>query len=117
MKNKTLAIFGIGTYILSVLSSVTDIKGNSIAPIALILISGIAMVAFIVVATVRLWKMTKNLSIALAFSAFALFVLIVIQEFALPLYGSPIIILLNTIKVINFVVFIWVIIKLFKSKE
>ena len=117
MKNKTLAIFGIGTYILSVLSSATNLEGNSIAPIALIVISGIATIVFIIMATVRLWKKAKNLSIMFVSSALILFILMVIQEFTLSSYGSPIIILLNIVKVINFVVFGWVIIKLFKLKN
>jgi len=117
MKNKTLAIFGIGTYILSVLSSATDLEGNSTTPVVLIAISGITIVAFIVIATVRLWKEAKNLSIIFASSALVLFILTVIQEFTLPSYGSPIIILLNIIKVINLLIFIWVIIKLFKLKN
>ncbi len=117
MKNKTLAIFGIGTYILSVLSSATNLEGNSIAPIALIVISGIATIVFIIMATVRLWKKAKNLSIMFVSSALILFILMVIQEFTLSSYGSPIIILLNIVKVINFVVFVWVIIKLFKLKN
>ena len=117
MKNKTLAIFGIGAYILSVLSSATDLEENSVVPIGLIVISGIAIIVFIIVATVRLWKMAKNLSIMLVFSTLVLFVLMAIQEFTLPLYGSPIIILLNIVKVISFVVFILVIIKLFKLKN
>lgn len=117
MKNKTLAIFGIGTYILSVLSSATDLEGNSIAPIALIAISGIATIVFIVMATVRLWKEAKNLSIMLVSSALILFILIVIQEFTLSSYGNSIIILLNIVKVINLVAFVWAIIKLFKLKN
>jgi uncharacterized membrane protein YhaH (DUF805 family) len=117
MKNKTLAIFGIGTYVLSVLSSATDLKGNSVVPITLIAISGIVTAVFIIMATVRLWKETKNFSIILVSSVLILFILTIIQELTLPLYGSPIIILMNIVKVINFVVFVWAIIKLFKLKN
>ena len=117
MKNKALAIFGIGTYILSVLSSATDLDGNSIAPITLIIMSGIATTAFIIMATVRLWKEAKNLSIILASSTLILFTLTIIQEFVLFSYGSPIIILLSIVKAINFVAFAWAIIKLFKLKH
>lgn len=62
MKNKTLAIFGIGAYILSVPSSATNLWGSSIVPDTLIFISGIATAAFVVMATIRLWRKAKNLS-------------------------------------------------------
>ena len=117
MKNKILAIFGIVTYILSVLSSATDLEGNSVAPTALIVISGIATIIFIVMATIRLWKEAKNLSIILASSALILFIFTVIQTLTLPSYGSTIIILLNIVKIVNFIAFVWAIIKLFKSKN
>jgi hypothetical protein len=117
MKNKTLAIFGIGTYILSVLSSATDLEGNSTAPVALIVISGITTIVFIVMATVRLWKEAKNLSIMLVSSALILFIFTIIQEFTPPSYGNPIIILFNIVRVIYFVAFVWVVIKLFKAKN
>jgi hypothetical protein len=109
MKNKTLAIFGIGTYILSVLSSATDLEENSVAPIALITISGIATEVFIIMAIVRLWKEAKGVSIILASSAVILFILSVIHGVGSPSYGKLLIILLNITKVINFVAFIWVI--------
>lgn len=117
MKNKTLAIFGIATYILLVLSSATDLEGNSVVPTGLIAISGIATAVFIVMATFRLWKEAKTLAITLASSAFILFILLVIQSVILPSYGTPIIILLNIFKVINFIVFVWAIVKLFKMND
>ncbi len=107
MKNKTLAIFGIGTYILSVLSSATDLEGNPVPPTALIAISGIATAVFIIMAIVRFWKKAKSASVLLASSAVILFILSVVQGVALPSYGSPIIILLNITRVIYFIAFIW----------
>ena len=117
MKNKTLAIFGIGTYILSVLSSAENLEGVSVAPVALVVISGIATLIFIVLATIRLWKETKILAIMLPSTAFILFVFTIIQTLIEPPYGSPVIILMNLVKVINFVVFILVIVKLFKINK
>ncbi|MBU4350905.1 hypothetical protein KKH63_01050 [Patescibacteria group bacterium] len=117
MKNKTLTIFGIITYLLSVLSSITDLEGNSTAPAVLIVISGIATIVFIVMATVRLWKEAKKLSIIFASSALILFIFTIIQEFTLPSYGNPIIILFNIVRVIYFVTFVLVIIKFFKTKD
>ena len=117
MENKALAIFGIGTYILSVLSSATDLEGNPTMPFILIVISGIATIVFIIMAVIRLWKEARGISIALLSLTIILFILSVIQGIVLPSYGSPIIILLNVAKVINFIVFFWAIIKLFKVKQ
>jgi hypothetical protein len=115
MKKRTLAIFGIGTYALSVLSSATNLEGNSVMPIALIIISGIATTIFIIMAIIRLWKEARGVSITLAFSAVILFILSVIQEAISSSYGNPIIILLNIAKVIYFIVFVWAIVKLLKK--
>ncbi len=109
MKNRTLAIFGIGTYILSVIASAEDLEGNSVVPIALIAISGIATTIFIVMATIRLRKSQKGASISLVSSSVVFFILSVVQEIDSPPYGSPLIILLNITKVINFIAFIWAI--------
>jgi hypothetical protein len=116
MKNKTIAIFGIGTYILSVITSATDLEGNFRLPIALIAISGIATAIFIIMAVFRLWKVAKGVSITLASSAVILIILSVIQVVVTPSYGSPVIVLLNITKVINFIAIVWAIIKLFKTK-
>lgn len=112
MKNKTIAIIGIGSYISSVITSATDLEGNFVYPIALIAISQIVKVIFTILATVRLWKTARYVSIILASSAIILFVLSVIQEVTLPKYGSPIIILLNVTKIIHFVAFFYAIILL-----
>lgn len=109
MKSKTLVILGIGTYILSVLSSAEDLAGNYTAPTALIAVSGIATIAFVVLATIRLWKGARDISIMLVSSEVILTILTVIQEATLPKYGSPIIILLNFTKIANFVIFFYVI--------
>ena len=100
MKSKTLAIFGIGTYILSVLSSATDLEGNSVAPIVLIAISGIATIAFYTMATIRLWKMHKSAPILLICSAVILVILLLAQGVA-PLY-------IIITEIINFIAFFWV---------
>jgi len=119
MKNKTLAIFGIGTYILSVLSSATDLEGDSTAPSTLIAISGIVTVAFIIMATIRLWKEAKGVSIALVSSGVILTIITVMaaQGIISLSYGSSVIILWNVTRIINFVAFFWAIVKLFKIKN
>jgi hypothetical protein len=117
MKNKTIAILGIGSCILSVITSATDLEGNFRFPIALIAISGILSIIFTVAATVRLWKGARYVSIILASSIIILFVLGVVQGIASPAYGSPIIILSNITIVIHFVAFIWAIIKLWVTDK
>jgi len=107
MKNKTLAIFGIGIYILDVITSAENLEGNFILPVVLIAISGIITIIFYVMATVLLWKEERLLSIMLVSSTIILFVLGVIQEVTLPQYGSAIIILLNVTKVIHFIIFFY----------
>ncbi|TSA44822.1 hypothetical protein D4R51_03025 [bacterium] len=117
MKNKTLAIFGIGTYILGVITSATDLEGNFRFPIVLGAISEIATIIFIVMAVIRLWKGSKYVSIMLASSTIVLFALTIIQEITLPQYGSLIIILLNVTKVINFLVAIYAIFLLWAMEK
>jgi len=112
MKNKTIAIIGIGSYILSIITSAKDLEGNFVSPIILIATSGILTVIFTVAATVRLWKTARYVSIILASSAIILFVLGIIQEVTLPEYGSAIIILLNVTKIIHFLAFFYAIILL-----
>lgn len=117
MKNKVLAIFGIGTYVLSILSSATDLDGNSVSPIFLTIISGIATALFIIMAIVRLWKEVKHLSIIFLLATSIHFTLAVIQEIYSPEYGNLIIILQNISKIIYVIAFIWVIVVLFRIKS
>jgi hypothetical protein len=112
MKNKALAIFGIGTYILSVIASATNGSGDSVFPIALITISGIATTVFIIMATIRLWKKAIIVSILLASSAVIVFILSVVQGVTPASYGSPLIILLSITKIIHLIVFIWAVVLL-----
>ena len=116
MKNKTLAIFGIGTYILSVLSSI-EIGGTYAVPPLLIAISGLATLTFIILASIRLWKEAKGLVITYIVSGFTLFIFTVIQILTSAPDGSPIIILMNLAKVVYLISFIMVIIKLFRIKD
>jgi len=113
--NKALAIFGIVTYILSVLSSAENLEGNSVAPITLIAISGIAIVVFYVMAAIRLWKIHKIAVILLITSVIIYVILLIIQGITSPSYGSSTIILLNITKVIKLIAFIWVVALLWKT--
>jgi len=112
MKNKTLAIYGIGTYILSVITSTSDIEGNPVFPVAVILISGFAGFLFFIMATIRLWNHARNVVLIYMFSTIILIILSVIQEITSPTDGSPIIILLNVTKIIHFIAFVWAVLAL-----
>ncbi len=92
MRSKTLAIFGIGAYILSVISSVEDLAGNYTAPTVLIAVSAIAMLVFMIMAVVRLWKTQKISSILFLISS----------VISLIYISAP-------VKIINFILFIWVV--------
>jgi len=92
IKNKTLAILGIGAWILSVLSSAEDLAGNYTAPSALIVISAIAVLVFTIMAVVRLWKTQKVTTVLFLASSLTTLVYI----------SAP-------VKIINFVLFIWVV--------
>ena len=117
MKGKTIAIIGVLSWILGIITSATDDSGNFVSPIFLIAISGIATFIFTLLAIIRLWKSERYLSLALIFSTVTLAVLSAIQEITLPKYGSPIIILTNIIKVANFIIFVYAVCLLWaKSK-
>lgn len=92
MKSKTLAIFGIGTWILSVASSAEDLGGNYTAPTTLIVTSAIATLVFTIIAVVRLWKTQKVTAVLFPASSLV----------SLVYTSAP-------IKIINFVLFIWVV--------
>lgn len=117
MKNIALAIFGIGTYILSVLSSAENLEGASIAPTSLITISGVATLVFIILATIRLWKEARSLVITYIVSEVIFFGFTITQILILAPYGSPVIVLMNFAKIVNFIAFILVIIKFFGMKN
>ena len=117
MKNKTLVFLGIGSYLLSVISSSTDLQGNFASPVVLIAVSGIVTVIFVIMATIRLWKVARYLSIMLASSEIILAVLTVVQVNSSLQYGSPLIVLLNITKVVNLIVFVWAVIKLFNKNN
>lgn len=116
IKNRTLSIIGIGTIILGIISSATDISGDSIAPNILLIISVILTIGFTIMATAHLWNEAKVTSILLVSAFVTLIILSVIQAISSPSYGNLLIIIVNITKVIVFVATIWAIIKLFKTK-
>ncbi len=80
MSNRAIAIFGVGAYLLSVVSSAQDAEGMSTVPLAVVVVSGILTVLFLITAMARLWKNARYASIILASSAIALLVLGVVVE-------------------------------------
>ena len=117
MKTKALAIFGLLTYVMSIFSSAESIEGVSVAPTSLIALSGISTITFILLATIRLWREAKSLAISYVISGFVLFGLTTLQVLTSAPYGSAIIILMNMAKVVNFVMFIVVVIRLFRIRS
>lgn len=117
VKNKTIAIIGIISYVLSVLASAENFEGVSTVPFFLIVLSAVVLLVFFILAIVRLWHIAKHISIMLIISAISLFFLALIQGFILPIYGSPIIILFNLAKVFNFITITWAVIKLFQKEN
>lgn len=108
MKNKTLALFGTGSFILSPIFAMLPVP-------ALIGISVLALLAYTILAIVRIWRYSKGLSL--------LFSIISIIHFALELIyiaysPSTLIIFWNIAKVIYALVFVWTIYFLWmKSKS
>jgi len=113
MKNKTLAIFGISAYILSVISSAQDSAGNPVMPGVLIAIAAIATVAFVVMATIRLWESARALALTFVLSSVILSIVSLGEAFTSS-YGSTTILFLNLVKVVAFISAILVVIRLFK---
>lgn len=116
MKNRALVIFGIGTFLLSIYSTATNLEGESIVPIYIIMLSGVASILFTILATVRLWKVNKFASSLFVISSFMLFGLEIMQSFHPPAYGSLIVISLNIVKVVRFVSFVWVLLLLWRNR-
>ena len=98
MKNKTLAIFGIISYILSVIATATDLERNYTMPVWLNVISVILMTVFIIMAVLRLWKKEKVVSILLVLTTIILNIL--------PLLPLPVL-WFNITKIISFITFIY----------
>jgi hypothetical protein len=92
MKSKHLALFGVITWILSVASSAEDLAGNYTAPTVLIAVSSLATLVFTIMAVIRLWKPQKVTAI----------LFLVLSLVSLVYVSSP-------IKIIDFILFIWVI--------
>src|ERR1051325_2870101 len=89
---RKLAIFRVITWTLSVAASAEDLAGNYAAPTALIVVAAIASLAFTIIAVICLWKPHKVTA-----------VLFLISSVISLVYISP------PIKIINSVLFLWVV--------
>lgn len=116
MKNKTLAIFGVATYLLSVYASATNAEGESTVPAYIVVISGGASILFTILATIRLWKISKFVSTLFATTSAIFFGLEVMQVFYTPAYGSSIVLFLSAVKVISLVTFFWAVFLLWRTR-
>ena len=116
MTNRTLAIFGIATYLLSVYSSATT-NGLPSVPQYIIIASYFASNLFTIFATISIWKNKKWFSIFFAAIASLGFVSEFIKEVNSPAYGSSLIIAINVVKILSFLSFVYAIIILWKVKD
>lgn len=96
MSNKTLAIFGVVTYILMVFAYAEDLVGNYAAPVALVLVSTITTIVFTIMATRRLWKTQRTTTILFVVSSAITLVLTIV-----------------IVRAINTLLFFWVVALLF----
>ena len=117
MTNRTLAVIGIGTYILSVYSSMTTSDGNAAVSEYVIIMSGIISALFALVATIRLWKVKKLASILLASTSILLFVFEILKVVFKPSYGSALTITVNIIMIVAFASFFYAIIILWRKQN
>lgn len=115
MKSKAIAIFGIVAYLLSVYASATNAAGQSTAPVLIVLLSGVAAILFVILATLRLWQTRRGLSLLLFVSSAAYLLLEVIVATQQTAYGSPVIVSLNIVTAIRFIAVIWAIFVLWKA--
>ena len=95
MKNRILAIFGIVTWIFSVISSTEDIAGNFADPATLIVVSVLANLIFMIMAVIRLWRQQRVTAVLFLVLFFVSFVYVSVP-----------------IQIINFILFTWVILLL-----
>ena len=116
MKNKALVIFGIGTYLLSVYASATNADGASAVPAYIVMISGGASIIFTILATIRLWKISKFASTLFAMTSVIFFGLEIVQVFYTLAYGSSIVIFLSIVKVISLLTFFWAVYLLWRTR-
>ncbi len=105
IRGKSLAIFGIVTYVVSILSCIENTQGEVFAPTAILGIASIMSLTFLVMASVRLWKEQKWGPIWLVTSSVLLVVL--------SLVGGVPTLLVNIIRIISVLVWVWVIFLLF----
>jgi len=101
--------------LLQFLTSAQDDAGNYLAPGAVVLATGTAWLAFVVMAVIVLWRRAKAAAVTFALTELALFSFAVLQ-LAVPFSsGSTIVLLWNATKIVELIAFVWVLLKLFRS--
>jgi hypothetical protein len=105
ISNKIVAILGVLAYLLSVAASVTNLDGTPSAPTYLVIVSLLVSVVFYILASVRLWKINRLLTLLLIGSSLGLLVLEYIHVSSTPMYGSMLVVSTNAMKVIMLVVY------------
>lgn len=110
ISGRTLAWVGIALYILRVLTSATDLDGNSTTPSLFVFSVGIATFIFIAVVVIRLWSRAKITSLVLVMSA----LLAMGSGFLSFFVDSSLILLTNVATVVFFLSYFYAIFLLFK---
>ena len=135
-RSRLLAVAGIVICVLSIMSSSEKRNGTPAMPFALILLSRTAMLAFVVAATISLWKRARTLALVFAVANWIrvlAFAMALTQETLtlkrIPMilsqapamwpdvfgpFGIPIVIMHLVMWVANPVLYIWVIVKLLR---
>ncbi len=117
MKNITIAKFGIASYLLSIYASQTNSEGISIAPVFIIIISGIATFLFTFLAIIRIWNISKFISILFAISSAIFFGMEAMQDSLSLANGTSLIFILNMNKLVNLLTRFYVIFLLWINKN
>ncbi len=114
--NKAIATYGIFNYMQLIIFG-CERDGNLVFPPVVGAISLIVGVLFVVAATIRLWKNARIVSILFLCSFALLCILEFIGGVITPIYGSPLVLLTNISRIISLIAYIWVVIKLYKTKS
>lgn len=114
--NRTLAIFGIATFLFSVYSTAT-INGVPSEPQYIITSSFIVSILFTIFAVIRIWKIKKVFSLLFALINVLEFSAEFIKEIKTPSDGSTLILAINIVKILSFLSFIYAIVVLWKKQN
>ena len=108
MKNRTIAIIGVGAYILSVFSTRESLDGVPLLSQTSIFLLGLPMAIFILMAIFRLWKIGSKILSLIA-------TVVVIINIVFALY-APTVILNNIVRLSFVITYLWVVVRLYRTQ-